>query len=147
MPLRYSCKFQDNRFGFTQGKSDSSLSVEGCVCKVGDSFSFEPFILLIWAIHEETAVDTSTYDEDWLTVICAMAWMASEVRFSPEILFYKLPYIVFNYLYHALLFCNMCVNHCTLSQFWKRQWQYTPVLLPGKSHGQRSLVGCSPRGH
>ena len=23
----------------------------------------------------------------------------------------------------------------------------TPVLLPGKSHGQRSLVGCSPWGH
>ena len=28
----------------------------------------------------------------------------------------------------------------------KRQWQLTPVLLPGKSHGQRSLVGCSPWG-
>ena len=27
-----------------------------------------------------------------------------------------------------------------------RQWQPTPVLLPGKSHGQRSLVGCSPLG-
>ena len=26
----------------------------------------------------------------------------------------------------------------------KRQWHPTPVLLPGKSHGQRSLVGCSP---
>ena len=25
-----------------------------------------------------------------------------------------------------------------------QQWQPTPVLLPGKSHGQRSLVGCSP---
>ena len=25
-------------------------------------------------------------------------------------------------------------------------WQPTPVLLPGKSHGQRSLVGCSPWG-
>ena len=25
----------------------------------------------------------------------------------------------------------------------RRQWQPTPVLLPGKSHGQRSLVGCS----
>ena len=24
---------------------------------------------------------------------------------------------------------------------WRRQWQPTPVLLPGKSHGQRSLVG------
>ena len=26
------------------------------------------------------------------------------------------------------------------------QWQPTPVLLPGKSHGWRSLVGCSPWG-
>ena len=26
-------------------------------------------------------------------------------------------------------------------------WQPTPVLLPGKSHGRRSLVGCSPWGH
>ena len=26
------------------------------------------------------------------------------------------------------------------------KWQPTPVLLPGKSHGQRSLVGCSPWG-
>ena len=28
----------------------------------------------------------------------------------------------------------------------RRQRQPTPVLLPGKSHGQRSLVGCSPWG-
>ena len=28
-----------------------------------------------------------------------------------------------------------------------RQWQPTPVLLPGKSHGQRNLVGYSPWGH
>ena len=27
---------------------------------------------------------------------------------------------------------------------WRRQWYPTPVLLPGKSHGWRSLVGCSP---
>ena len=27
--------------------------------------------------------------------------------------------------------------------FRRRQWYPTPVLLPGKSHGQRSLVGCS----
>ena len=30
---------------------------------------------------------------------------------------------------------------------WRRQWHPTPVLLPGKSHRQRSLVGCSPWGH
>ena len=29
----------------------------------------------------------------------------------------------------------------------RRQWHPTPVLLPGKSHRQRSLVGCSPWGH
>ena len=26
----------------------------------------------------------------------------------------------------------------------RRQWHPTPVLLPGKSHGRKSLVGCSP---
>ena len=27
---------------------------------------------------------------------------------------------------------------------WRRKWQPTPVFLPGKSHGQRSLAGYSP---
>ena len=30
---------------------------------------------------------------------------------------------------------------------WIRQWHPTPVPLPGKSRGLRSLVGCSPWGH
>ena len=29
---------------------------------------------------------------------------------------------------------------------WRRQRHLTPVLLPGKSHGWRSLVGCGPWG-
>ena len=29
----------------------------------------------------------------------------------------------------------------------RRQWQPTPVLLPGKAHGRSSLVGYSPWGH
>ena len=29
---------------------------------------------------------------------------------------------------------------------WRRKWQPTPVLLPGESHGGRSLVGYSPQG-
>ena len=44
-----------------------------------------------------------------------------------------------------------CVNYCwslgpSSSFAWRRQWHPTPVLLPGKSHGQRSLVCCSPWG-
>ena len=31
--------------------------------------------------------------------------------------------------------------------FWRRKWQPTPIFLPGKCHGQRSLVGYSPWAH
>ena len=47
-------------------------------------------------------------------------------------------------------------THCIILQiknlvvlfliFRRRQWHPTPVLLPGESHGRRSLVGCSPWG-
>ena len=30
---------------------------------------------------------------------------------------------------------------------WRREWQSSPVFLPGESHGQRSLAGYSPWGH
>ena len=30
---------------------------------------------------------------------------------------------------------------------WRQSWQPTPALLPGESHGPRSLAGPSPRGH
>ena len=40
----------------------------------------------------------------------------------------------------------LCFLIHKLSLSWRRQWQPTPVLLPGKSHGRRSLVGCSPWG-
>ena len=29
-------------------------------------------------------------------------------------------------------------------EYWRRRWHPTLVLLPGKSHGWKSLVGCSP---
>ena len=31
-------------------------------------------------------------------------------------------------------------------QYWRRQWHPTPALLPGKSHGRRSLVGAAVHG-
>ena len=36
--------------------------------------------------------------------------------------------------------------HMIYSALWRWQWHPIPVLFPGKSHGQRSLVGCSPWG-
>ena len=44
-------------------------------------------------------------------------------------------------LYCTFLFLNFQL--CSPDP-WRRKWQPTWVLLPGKSHGRRSLVSCSP---
>ena len=45
---------------------------------------------------------------------------------------------------HILLYTSITRKYIAI--IWRRQWHPTPVLLPGKSHGRRSLVGCSPWG-
>ena len=44
-----------------------------------------------------------------------------------------------------LIFKTRIIN-VPISLDWRRKWQPTPVLLPGKCHGQRSLAGYSPSG-
>ena len=51
-----------------------------------------------------------------------------------------------NILYYVVYLCCLCILYIVVCIFWRRQWYPTLVLLPGKSHGQRSLVGCSPWG-
>ena len=46
------------------------------------------------------------------------------------------------YHYHLSKFHIYAFVYC----IGRRQWHPTPVLLPGKSHGWRSLLGCSPWG-
>ena len=46
-----------------------------------------------------------------------------------------------NFCFIKIILCVVIMDHR------RRQWQPTPVLLPGESHGQRSLAGYSPRGH
>ena len=43
-------------------------------------------------------------------------------------------------------FANSLLFLPNLKLIWRRRWHPTPVLLPGKSHGWRSLLGCSPWG-
>ena len=57
------------------------------------------------------------------------------------------------YLRGTLLSMLYVVTHlfltriqCGKHNYWRRQWHPTPVLLPGKFHGLRSLVGYSPWG-
>ena len=43
--------------------------------------------------------------------------------------------------------CKSCGFNPWVSKVpWRREWQPTPVFLPGESHGQRSLVGYGPWG-
>ena len=63
---------------------------------------------------------------------------------------------VFQWIYNNIMIIIIRTHKCSLTfirillfleHMWRRQWQPTPVLLPGKSHRRRSLVGCSPWGH
>ena len=55
--------------------------------------------------------------------------------------------------FESVLLRRMNLEHIIQSEVsqrekdkWRRQWQPTPVHLPGKSYGRRNLVGCSPWG-
>ena len=61
---------------------------------------------------------------------------------------------LYNYLFTLLpLFASSfisCIQPTLLPDIfkgWRKKWQPNPVFLPGKSHGQRSLVGYSPWFH
>ena len=54
---------------------------------------------------------------------------------------------LFKVICHLASFCIFIFFlYNFLACVWRRRWHPTPVLLPGKSHGWRSLAGCSPFG-
>ena len=73
--------------------------------------------------------------------------MAEERQYFSDLLFLGVLMKVDDQLielWSSSIFMHLvCFNlpGCTL-----RQWHLTPVLLPGKSHGGRGLVGCTPWG-
>ena len=58
-----------------------------------------------------------------------------------------MPLLIFHF--HQAKYHQSAQTILTLCGFIarRRNWQSTPVLLPGKFHGWRSQVGCSPSGH
>ena len=61
------------------------------------------------------------------------------VSFSKVFIISKLSFVE----PHDRAFCTL-MDHSFNS--WRRQWHPTPILMPGQSHGRRSLVGYSPWG-
>ena len=81
-------------------------------------------------------------------------------KINIKYLYLSLPWeLKYNMLHSVLPNHNRIIHNNTESisstlefalsqrQEWRRQWHPTPELLPGKSHGRRSLVGCRPWGH
>ena len=59
-------------------------------------------------------------------------------------LIYGLSALPFPHCLHHGSDAFLCQIYSSVEKFWRRQWQLTPVLLPGKSHGWRSVIGYSP---
>ena len=74
------------------------------------------------------------FSQKWNHTVHSLSCLASFASFNWD---------WFTLLYVSLIHSFNCwvVFHC-----WRRQWHPTAVLLPGKSHGRRSLVGWSPWG-
>ena len=82
---------------------------------------------MIWAVHSKYFYETKL-----------IGW----VFFLPFTFYMKINF----YKVNRLLFLKLFVLYSSRVGNWRRQWHPTPVFLPRKSHGRRSLVGCSPWG-
>ena len=52
----------------------------------------------------------------------------------------------FSFIFRSMMYFKLLIFLFTVQNKQRRQWHPTPVLLPGKFQGWRSLVGCSPWG-
>ena len=95
--------------------------------------------------------------------VITFSYGKSAASWSKAVTIFNIPMGIFSYFYEKKIylkyrffesekkkswwlsnFGNNEYSHCKHPQ--RRQWHPTPVLLPGKSHGRRSLVDCSPWG-
>ena len=86
----------------------------------------------------------------WLHVII----LDSSLKIWSSSFFYCLEYLDFS---QSFLVAHTVKNLPTVQEMqfdpwvrkitWRREWQSTPVILPGEFRGQRSLAGYSPWGH
>ena len=115
--------------------------------------------LLEWVVISFSRGSSRPRDQTQISHIvssCFTIWTTREVlqRYYAIIKYVLSPYIIITLSMNILpalssIFCSkeMLVSiHSPSKTFymWRWAWQLTPVFLPGKFHGQRSLVGYNP---
>ena len=101
-------------------------------------FSSESALCIRWPKYWSFSFNISPSNEHPGLISFTMDWL-------------DLLAVLINIPFHILrdLFGNSLADtqiRSSSGMWQRRQWHPTPVLLPGKSHGWRSLVGCSPWG-
>ena len=83
-------------------------------------------------------------------VYCIMVWIIYIVKSLPMIKLVNTSTTSHGHSFLSFFFFFLCVwweyLRFNVATFQRRQWHPIPVLLHGKLHGQRRLVGCSPWG-
>ena len=82
----------------------------------------------------------------WMLWPICTAWNQALLMFKGKRNFLSIYVFLCLPSFLSYIHTQVPTHSCFLGTISRRQWQPTPVLLPGKSHGQRSLVGCSPWG-
>ena len=105
------------------------------------------YIILEWVAISLSRVSSWLTDGTQVSCIAGTFFTTSEPLGKPSLLAENMVFLNFVALpqWPNQSSLDFCLSNLS---FWRRQWHPTPVLLPGKSHGLRSLVGRSPRvGH
>ena len=98
-----------------------------------------------WGLKESDTTEWLNWTEEAIIIsYCHIPFFKPEDRNFPVCF---LPLKLEGNSLEVLLIWNSNFFYRDPSRGGRGQWQPTPVLLPGKSHGRRSLVGCSPWGH
>ena len=79
-----------------------------------------------------------------LLALPCIPWFAAVYLQSMLPSLHGLPFVSVSFPLSLIEACR-CISLAQEDPLWARQT--TPVFLPGKSHGQRSLAGCVPQGH
>ena len=102
-----------------------------------------PLALFVVMLHKAHLTSHSRMSgSSWVTI---PSWLPGSLRQLGVNSWSLLFLMLFNWNSQLWVFWVICLR--VLVSCWRRQWHSIPVLLPEKSHGRRSLVGCSPWDH